>query len=714
MIDTAPTSPTAPLHSPSTAPHRSVVTVRALLIAAIVTIAINAWVEYSELVTPTSQMSESTPPIPAILSLALVAFVAVLWSRVAAALASSHLPVLSALGKLAQRRVLSRDEILAIYLFLMVAAAMPSVGIVRLILPCIMELQYFGEPQNHFAEMARYLPAHWAPLDPEAVRTFWEGADKAPPTSFLVNVPVVGGMLEGIYQFFAQSTVVPWRLWAAPFAVWTAYLAVYFLSSFCLVTLFRKQWAEDDHLTFPLATMSIEMVRTGSTFGTGVPFLKDPVMWVGFSLAVLYNGLNMLKVFSPGLPAMGMWYPIGKLFTESPWNTMSGLMVWYKPEILGLGYLVPSEILLSIFVFSMIHWVTRPAARILGVQTPGLPFSNEQATGAMIILGLYFLYQARHRISQVARKALTGDPDIDDSREPLSHRTAFFGAVLGIAALVLFPILHGVDWWQFCAYFGVGTLFLIAYARNRAETGLPIVWGYPLLKQKSVLTDFLGSTPFIRAGRLQSFSLLSVFVFLERGTYYAITSLKQEACIVGETMGIGARRTARLVIGAAIFGFLVAMWMYIASYHTWGGNVMETVGGTQGGQRAGIALREFQYASDAIDFPQPPSTPRITATVVGAVMTLALILARREWVAFPLHAVGFALASCHENYMWFVAIVLFLTKSAVLRLGGARLYRRLAPGFIAFTLGHFVSIGLWSFAGLYGGDMIQRYRVWFL
>jgi len=72
---------------------------------------VNAWVEYSELVTPTSQMSESTPPIPAILSLAVLAAIVVIWTRAAGACANSGLPLLSALGKAAQRRALTRHEV---------------------------------------------------------------------------------------------------------------------------------------------------------------------------------------------------------------------------------------------------------------------------------------------------------------------------------------------------------------------------------------------------------------------------------------------------------------------------------------------------------------------------------------------------------------------------------------------------------------------------
>ena len=690
------------------------ITARALLVAVIANTAVLAWVEYSELVTPTSQMSESTPPIPAILSLGVVWFLTFVWLRGLRALRRAGVAVFDRLAGLGERLALSRGEILAVYLFLIVSAAMPSVGIIRLILPCIMELQYFDEPTNHFAEMAQELPKHWAPLEGEPVRTFWEGVDRSLPPSGAQKLPLIGPAVEGAYQFFGATVFVPWGQWAAPFAVWSFYLIVYFIGSFCLVCLFRRKWVEDDHLAFPLATMSIEMVRTGSSPGTGRPFFRDPVMWIGFSMALVYNGLNMLAVYNPAVPHLGMVYPIGRLFTEAPWSAMAGMAMWHKPEIMGLGYLVPSEILLSIFVFSLAQWLSRPVTRIMGYDQAGFPWARTQAAGALIVLGLFFIYQARHRLWQTAKKALYGDPEIDDRREPLSYRFAFFGAVISLVVLVGFPIVHGVDWWQSLSYMTVGTLFLIAYCRNRGETGLPIVWGYPLLAQKDILTNFGGSRPFIEAGRIRSFTLLSVFTFLQRGTYYAITSTEQESCIVAETMGLGARRTAKWLIAAIVIGFLAAFWMYVSSYYQWGGNVMETVGGTQGGQRAGIAMQQFKKASGWIDYPSPPNVPEIGAALVGAAIALTLIFARHNLMGFPLHPVGYAFAACHENYMWFPALVILVIRTSVMRLGGMRWYRRLAPGFIAFTLGHFVAIGLWSFAGLYAGDMVQRYRCWFL
>lgn len=690
------------------------VTLRAAIVSVAVLVGVLAWVEYSELVQPTSQMSESTPPIPAVLSLGLIAALSVALWRLAGRVAESGLPGRRLLSRLVGGLALSRGEILAIYLFLIVACAMPSVGIIRLILPCLMGPRYFGAPGNNYELMSRYIPRHWSPDDAEAVRTFWEGSVRDIPPGNVAHIPVIGPALDGAFQFFAQSYAVPWRDWATPFLVWTLYLTVYFISSFCLVSMFRRKWAEDDHLNFPIARMSIELFRTGSSPGTGVPFLRDPVAWAGFSIAMLYNATNMIAVFKPELPSMGLLYPIGTLFTEHPWNAMQGLAVWYKPEILGFGYLVPADIQLSLFVFSMVHWLSRPIAAAKAYTASAFPYPEEQATGAMVVLGLYFVYQARGRIAEVWRKAFTGDASIDDSREPISHRAALAGTVLGLAFLVGFPILHGVQAWQALSYFMVGTLFLLVYCRNRAETGLPIVWGYPLLMQKRVLTNFLGSEPFIAPGRIKSFTLLTVFMFLERGTYYAITSSMQESCIVGESLGIGARRTARLLFAAVVIGFVATFWMYLSAYYTWGGNVMETVGGTAGGQRTQIAMDEFQAASQWIDHPSGPKVPERNASIYGAAFALLLIVARRIWFGFPLHPVGYALASCHDNYMWFPALFVYTAKKLTTRIGGNRLYRRLAPGFIAFTLGHFCAIGLWSFAGLYAGDWIQRYRVWFL
>jgi hypothetical protein len=64
--------------------------------------------------------------------------------------------------------------------------------------------------------------------------------------------------------------------------------------------------------------------------------------------------------------------------------------------------------------------------------------------------------------------------------------------------------------------------------------------------------------------------------------------------------------------------------------------------------------------------------------------------------------------------MWFPSLVLWAAKTVTVYIGGAGLYRRIAPAFLAFTLGHFFSVGVWSLLGLTAGEWVRRYIVWFL
>ena len=686
---------------------------RALLVAVVLSLFVAAWTKQAELVTLTSQISESTPPIASILCLFLVLGLGAALTRIAARCeAHGNLP---GLARLCRRLRLRRDEILVVFVFVAITAAMPGVGLLRQVMPCLMVPQYFGQPTDHLAEMAATIPRQWAPNDPEVARVFWEGEDASPPTLGLDRVPLVGPLLEGAFRFLAGPSLVPWQYWFTPFLLWSAYLSAYFIAAFCLVTLFRRTWEDDERLTFPVSSFAVEMIQPESSQFSRTDFFRDPVVWVGFSLAVLYNGLNALKVFSPGIPALGISYPLGRLFTESPWDTMRGLSVYYKPEILGLGYLVPSDVLFSIWFFTLLSWLVRPLAKTVGYSPPGFPFVTQQAMGAFVVLGLYFTYQARDRLVEVLRKELFGAQGLDDREEPFNFRWTLLGAAAGIFLVITIPIAFGVTWWVSLFYFGIMFLVLLVYCRNRAEMGFPIVWGYPLYEQRPLMVNFLGSRAFVSPGNVRSFTLLTMFSWLQRSVNQAITSTAQEACVAAHRLGEGRRTIARVAIGALVFGVIIAFLVNLSAYYEYGGLVLSSPGGIQGGQMTQEVLRQFMSVSEWIDQPQAPHPQKIGYTITGAALGLAMILGRRAWVRFPFHPGGYALAFSHRGpYMWFAALLLWVIKRITLQVGGAGLYRRLARGFLAFTLGHFFSVGIWSLAGLRAGEWVRRYIVWFL
>lgn len=688
-------------------------TLRAIIIAVLLSLLISAWAKQAELVTLTSQVSESTPPIASILGLFLLLGITGLLGKVGAWAKGTHAH--EHIARWADRLRPSPGEMLVVFVFLAITSAMPGVGLFRQIMPNLMVTQYFGMPTNHLEEMAQNIPTQWAPTNPEVSRVFWEGGDVNPPTLGLEGLPLLGPVLDATYRFLAGPLLIPWRYWLIPFLVWSVYLSAYFVSAFCFITLFRRGWEEDERLTFPVSSFAVEMIRPEGSLLSGHSFFRDPVVWIGFSLAVIYNLTNALKVFNPGLPALGIAYPLGSLFTESPWNTMGGFAIFYKPEILGLGYLVPSDVLFSIWFFTVASWIVRPFAKMAGYQPSGFPFVTQQAQGAFMLLGVYFVYQSRRRLWEVIQKATGGAPQMDDRKEPLSYATSFWVAAVGMTIVFTMPIIFGVEWWISLMYFGIMFTILLVYCRNRAEMGFPVVWGYPLYNQREFMINFLGSARLMPGGSSKSLTLLGMFSWLQRSVNQAITSTGMEAHVSAARLGQSRRTIAKVVIVALVYGLLLAFLVNLSSYYEYGGLVLSSPGGNEGGQMTQEVLGQFSAISQWLDNPERPNVLKMGYTVFGAVLAAVLLGGRRAWVQFPFHAGGYALANCHGGpYMWFPAFVLWLTKTLTLKLGGVKLYRRVAPGFLAFTLGHFVSVGLWSLIGLVAGEWVQRYIVWFL
>ncbi|MFW6438364.1 MAG: DUF6785 family protein, partial [Armatimonadota bacterium] len=537
--------------------------------------------------------------------------------------------------------------------------------------------------------------------------------DVSPPTFGVEAVPVAGPVLKLVVTTFTGPLLVPWQHWFWPVVFWTAYISVYLLTGFCLVTLYQRSWERDEHLNFPISNLPVELIEPESSRFSSLRFFRDPVVWVGLGVAVVYNAMNALAVFNPGLPALGIAYPLGDLFTESPWDTMRGLRIYWKPELLGLGYLVPSDVLLSIWVFTLLSWFVRPLARVIGRTPPGFPFVKEQAMGAFIVLGAYFTVQARGRLAQIIRNwpQCAGEDEDYTYGQPW----ALAGFVLGSLFVIGVPIAFGVDWWASVLYFGVMFVVLLVYARNRAEMGWPIVWGYPLYQPRASMIDFIGSGPFVGPGRMQSMTLLTMFSWLQRSVNQAIVSTEQEATIAAERLGYRRRTIASLVPGAVVFGILVAFMVNLSAFYEYGGLVLSSPNGITGGQMTREVLGQYTEVSTWIDDPVVPDAQAIGWTTGGGLLALGMVLARRAWPRFPFHAGGYALAFTHpSSFMWFPALLLWTIKNIALHIGGAGLYRRLARGFLALTIGHFLSVGVWSLLGLVAGEWVGRYVVWFL
>ena len=643
-------------------------TVRSFLIGLVLLFLSVLWVRQVELITFTCQITESIPPIPAIAVLLL------------------FLVLRPLLPKLGGWFNLSRAEIGVVFLFVGLGSLMSAVGVTQAILPYLTVPFYFASPENDLGQLAANLPDWLGPRSPATILGFYEGSP--------------GG--------------VPWGEWARPLAVWGAFLIAYWWTALCMWAAVRKQWTERERLTFPLLYLPLSLTETERPDDGAPPFFKNPLTWVGFAAAVTYNGFNILHALNPNVAALGVYYPLGSVFTERPLSAMSGMQIWYRPELVGFGYLVSLEILFSTWVFYLLENGAAVFGAALGYDRAGFPFVVEQGMGAYGATGLFLLWMARRQLAAMVKRALGIGAYEGEREEPLTCRVVVFGGLAGFAFLVLFARAAGMNGWVALAFFAYLLLFALVYGRIRAETGTPSVWTLSHSNGMSLPFYTFGSDFFKFGGSIQTLSLWTNFFFLVHGGFFnQCTAYGIESFKLADEMRMPRRQMVYTSLLAVVLGLLLAYWMFLTTYYKYGANVL--AGGQSdpmGGVRIRYCLQAWQQTAGYLKTPRLLEWNRNAATGAGFLLTLGMIGARGALLKFPLNPLGYILATIIGSQVWWAFLVAWLLKSLVLHLGGVQLYKKLIPAFVGLALGQFFAAGIvWgSIAGLWPH---AQYVVWF-
>jgi len=606
-----------------------------------------------ELISFTCQITESIPPIPAI-AIALLFGVG--------------LPLLNRLGL---QIGLTKQEQAVIFMLVAIGSVMSSVGVTQAFLPYTTVPEYFGLPENNLHEMRDALPNWIGPRDSEVVRAFYEGSDAG----------------------------VPWKPWLKPLGLWFLFFLAYWLTTLCLWVLFRKQWSDTERLGFPLLYIPVHLSEGLDPKEEERPFLKDPLMWTGFGIAFTYNLLNILNAFNPSVAALGVYYPVGQLFTERPLNALAGLQMWHRPELIGLGYLMAQDVLQSVWSLYLLENLLAVAGNTLGWLSAGFPYIGEQGLGGSFAMGLFLLWSAREHLKRVALKAFGKEDSIDDREEPIPYRWAFFGFLGGFASLVLFTSLVGVHPLVSFLFILILLLSVFVYARIRAETGTPSVWALSHSLLKDLPFYLLGSNALKIGGSIRTMTGLTHFFFLCHGGFFNQSTVYQmESFRLSDEVQGNRKEMVWVGLISLVVGLTLAYWMFMTTYYQYGANVL--AGGARsgtGGVRIDYCLQAFRQVDQYIDHPRAIDKSRDAALGIGAAVTALLIAARIVYLRFPLHPLGFIMACIVGSQLWWAFFVAWAIKKTVLHIGGVRLYKRLIPAFLGLALGHFFTAGiLWG------------------
>ncbi|MGI5818440.1 MAG: OPT/YSL family transporter [Armatimonadota bacterium] len=651
---------------------------RPIIVGTLLTIATGLWVVQVEMVLQTAEVSESVPLIPAIAGL----LVLVLYNRGLDGLSGLLGRRAPGAREWLSRWRLSRREIIIVYCFMTLSALMMSAKVAGYIIPETTVYTYFGFDNANFRQASEHMPSWLILQDHDVVRTLYEGGDLDMP-------PEIGGLpgalaraTEGLWWPLMQ---VPWAAWVPLLAVWIVIMGLVFTAGMCLLGLMKRYWVEKERLSFPLVMIPLELSSAGAT-GRRSAYLRDAGFWIGFLLSGTFTLFVVLHAVSPGLPQFQPYYNLAPLFSDHPWRSVQNASIQVRPELVGMSYFMDSDILLTMWVMTFVNSFLAVGTAAAGYETRDFPRPFDQGVGSYVVLAIFFVWSARTWLADGIGQALIWRT----SREGKRYAALWGGLILSVGALIAIVIAAGMKWWVAVYLFTIILVFFLVYGRARAETGVPHPSPFPSGGHLTVLEYIAG--PKSWAGGATP-GLLGSFFFLSRGYTLTAAGAEIENLKIADTEGIRERSMIWMSLIAPVIGLAIAFTLRLGAGYHFGLNFLE--GGTVEG---GYAITQMRNHADQVIREATTgvgrTVPAANAAIFGGIVTVALIVLRRVFLRFPLHPLGYGLAMVRLRAFWAPIMLTWLIKTLLLKIGGARAYRRAAPAFMGLAIGHYFFAGI--------------------
>ncbi len=557
---------------------------------------------------------------------------------------------------------LSREELLVVYVMMIVAAALPIFG-VNTLLAIIPGVYYYATPENQWENLLQPYISEWlVPRDSEAIRHFYEGG----PSGY----------------------GIPWKIWVGPILFWALLLASLYLVVICLMVIFRKQWVRHEKLSYPLAQIPVEMTEglsPGSLFSS---FFKNKIMWIGFAIPFCIGFINGLHAYFPAVPPIRLAVHIPLFRNTVYYHIILGFLS------LSLGYLVPTDISFGIWFLNFLTMIEVGMLRMLGISgVESLDYMSSgwtdsirahQNMGAMITLVVMTFWLARRHLKGVLIKAFRGDPGIDDSEEMISYRTAVFGVLIGFIIMLIWIWSAGLPFWAALVFLLSFLVILFGQARIVSQGG--IIHAFPPISPGSFMVSGFGSSALGNRG-LASLVLMYAWAGDTRSTVMTSCAhgLKISENIPGSKRPLVPALAIAIVVTCVSAGFFILKVAYDMGglnlgygslYFYWG------------------AMLPPQFIASRVSNPTGVNWGGWMWTGIGAFLMWILMFARQRLMWWPVHPISLP-ASGIAGHWSFGMLIACIVKTVILKYGGARSYRKLKPFFIGLAVGYIVAVCMW-------------------
>ncbi len=486
------------------------------------------------------------------------------------------------------------------------------------------------------------------------------------------------GVLEGFYRGDASAyTARIIGAWARPALWWIFLVTVFMWVALCMSSILRRRWADEEKLSFPLTVLPVQLADSRySLFGSRL-------FWVGLGAAAGLSVWSTITAVAPSLPRVSMSWDFTMLMEHNPpWDLLRFSTLSWSPWQLGLAYLIPLDLCLSLFVFGLMWCAQYVVSGYFGwcvTQWSGFPYGDEQTGGGFLALGLVVLWLDRRFLVQVLQSAVRlRSPLSEEHEEPLSYRFAVLGAVAGLAVLWWLLWRGRLAPWVIAAFLANYFLMVIVICRMRAQLGAPS-------------HQLFGASPAFVLPTLAGTRALGPHAL---GMFYALMPLLREQRnnpvplqLEGFKMAEGGRIDRRaLAVAMAVVPVVALLAYFWASLHVGYQVGMASARASTWHMHIG-QFRTEQLASP-VENPAGPELAGSLAMLFSAVVTMLLYYLKLRYVWWPLHPMAYPIAMSNTIGEILPALLLtWLVKSLLLRYGGLRAHRAALPLFLGLLCG---------------------------
>ncbi|MFW5867248.1 MAG: DUF6785 family protein [Armatimonadota bacterium] len=580
------------------------------------------------------------------------------------------------IGGLSPRFALRPHEIVIIYAMTLTAALTMSRGLLERLIPGLIGVNYYASPVNDWQTLFMPHIPQWAvPFDVEGDDAQW----------------ISRAFYEGL-----RTGSVPWEPWLKAIAAWLPVIIAMFVAYFCLASILRRQWVDNERLAFPLTVLPIEL---SEHFRWRNSVFADPVMWIGFAIPTIIFVTNGIHTMHPSIPEVPVRFRLNPFFNTlgRPWRDLGNTTAFLSWSGVGFGYFLPSQVLFSLWAFYVFHRIQNIGFSAFGASREAMPlfpttiWNGYQVAGAYLVLVGYMARAAIPHLGGLWQAAVSGrehaPEHADEARAALPPRVELIGLGAAVVVATWWFVLLGMSWWMAALETLVFLLVVcVVMARATAEAGLPMT---ETSFRPVDLVRLVSPMKALNAPTLTALSLAdAVFTRDLRGN---LLSTFLDALKMSDATRLDRRHLFVALAIALVVVMTFGTWLHIVTPYEHGAI------GMYGYVYNSNPLLGFRYFQPVLQSGDDYDARLPIFFASGVAITLAMSVLRMRYVWWPLSPLGFALSGSWSMIVfWFPMLLAWAFKGAIVRYGGMHLYQRARPLFFGLILGEFSQAVIWA------------------